>query len=221
MKNSKKLTNLNSIVRLISSIPNNRAFRISLGGAFFLMSICSALILMTSCSRELEKEEYVKWVKDPKNGLHTVKESGGFVFDLQFQPEDYVWLQSGGQTERNVANQSDNIQHYLLTISLVNPELDLINNNMNDSSEKQEKLYYFSYLFQNDIQLDENGKLLPCVLFHFEKNQDLKGGRTFLLGFESSESKKREAKVVIQSEQFGSLPIRIKVNKENIPTLKI
>jgi hypothetical protein len=173
-----------------------------------------------SCSRQLGKEEYIKWVQDPKNGLHTVKQSDEYVFDLQYQPANYVWLQSGEPAPIHAPNESDNIQHYLLRVSVADPELDLINNNIDDA-EKQAKLYYFSYLFQNDIQLEENGKLFPCVLFHFEKNQVIKGGRTFLLGFENNEPKEKEVKIVIQSQQFGSLPIRIKVNKENIPTLKI
>ncbi len=184
------------------------------------LSLCLA-ILISSCSKQLSKEEYIRWVQEPENGLHTIKESNGFIFDLQYQPDQYLWLQSGDKGQPDFGNKSDNIQHYLLTISLSDPELDLINNNIESTSEKQEKLYYFSYLFQNDIQLEEDGKLFPCVLFHFEKNQVARGGRNFLLGFENKEPEENEVKVVIQSEQFGSLPIRIKINKENIPTLKI
>jgi hypothetical protein len=157
-------------------------------------------------------------VQDPKNGLHVIKQSNEYVFDLQYQPADYVWLQSGGQNAPSPDTEST--QYYILTISPINSVLDLINNS-SDDAEKQEKLYYFSYLFQNDIQLEEKGKLFRCVLFHFEKNQVIKGGRTFLLGFESNEPKEKEVKIVIQSQQFGSLPIRIKITKENIPTLKI
>jgi hypothetical protein len=192
-----------------------------LSKVFFLVPICATFLLSTSCSKELEREDYIKWVRDPKNGLHTIKESSGFVFDLQYQPSDYVWLQSSEKGQINSVYQPDNIQHFMLTVSLTNPALDLINSNIDNNGEKQEKLYYFSYQFQNDIQLEENGKSLPCVLFHFERPQDLKNGRTFLLGFENQDQKVKVAKVVIQSEQFGSLPIRIKVNKENIPTLKI
>lgn len=176
---------------------------------------------MTSCLKGLEREDYIKWIRDPKNGLHAIKELNGFVFDLQYQPSDYVWLQSSEKGQINSANQADNIQHFILRVSLTDPAHDLINSNIDNNSEKQEKLYYFSYLFQNDIQLEEKGKLIPCVLFHFEKIQDLKHSRTFLLGFENNEPKEKEVKVVIQSEQFGSLPIRIRINKENIPTLKI
>jgi hypothetical protein len=191
-------------------------FRISDGISFLIFT--TSFIAACSSSK-LEREEYIRWIQDPKNGLHTLKESNGFVFDLQYQPAEFMGLQSGGHQSQ--ASKSDGTQYYMLTVSLTDPELDFINNTIQDNSEKQEKLYYFSYLFQNDIQLEENGKSFPCVLFHFERPQDLKHGRTFLLGFENQGEEDKEAKLVIQSEQFGSLPIRIKINKENIPTLKI
>jgi hypothetical protein len=195
---------------------------ICLGRKWLLLSFPSLfLVFAFSCTKELGKDDYVNWVKDSKNGLHVTKESNGFVFEVQYQPEDYLWLQSGEQNRRTAKDRPDNIQHYLLTISPVNNELDLINSNIENTSEKQEKLYYFSYLFQNDLQIQENGKSLPCVLFHFEKPQDLKRSRTFLLGFENQSTEVKESKLVIHSEQFGSLPITIKIVKENIPTLKI
>ncbi len=179
------------------------------------------LFFAISCATKLDKKEYILWVQDPKNDLRVIKESNGFVFDLQYQPEDYLWLQVNEQTRSLTNVQPDNIQHYLLTISLINNELDLINSNIENNSEKQEKLYYFSYLFQNDIQLEENGKLFPCVLFHFEQSPKLKNARTFVLGFENLNQETTEAKLIIQSEQFGSLPIKMKIVKEDIPTLKI
>jgi hypothetical protein len=174
---------------------------------------------LNSCSGALKREEYIKWVQNPKNGLHTIKEVNGFVFDLQYQPPDYVWLQSGGHNQPQLAAGSEKIQHYLLTISLVDSGLDILSDKVINNGEKQERLYYFSYVFQNDIQLEENGKLLPCVLFHFERPQDLRKERTFLLGFETPEQRAEMAKLVIRSEQFGSLPIKIRISKENIPTL--
>lgn len=177
---------------------------------FFIVSV-----LISSCARELEKAEYIRWVQDPKNGLHVIKATSGFVFDLQYQPSDYLWLQSGDQNQATLANQPDNIQHYLLSVSELDPELGL------DNNEKQERLYYFSYLFQNDIHLEEDGNLEPCMLYHYEGQRSTGNKRIFLLGFENRNSKSNEAKVLIQSKYFGSLPIRIKNVKENIPTLKI
>ena len=184
------------------------------------MSCCMGIVLMSACSGSLEKDEYIRWIKDTKNGLHVTKVSNEFVFDLQYQPADYLRLQSGVLNKQQ-ENTTDQLQYYMLSIGLVNEAADLIDYNVSDNSGKQEKLYYFSYRFQDDIYLEENGKRMPCVLFHFQRPQDSKHKRTFLLAFESQDQKSAETKFVINSAQFGALPVRMKVVKKNIPILKM
>jgi hypothetical protein len=77
----------------------------------------------------------------------------------------------------------------------------------------ENKLYYFSYRFQYDIHLEENGIVLPCVLYHFERSLDLVNSRTFLLGFENRDSLSMEAHLIIQSDQFSEKSRRIKILK--------
>jgi hypothetical protein len=180
-----------------------------------------------SCSPDLSKEAYIEWVRDYEHGLHVSKKSSGFVFDLQYQPSAYVWLQqqraglrTGGQQEATIDSLSAT-QYYTLTVSVEDTHYDLIDYNVRDEAEKQQKLYYFSYLFQDDIVLEENDRTLPCVLFHFERQGDLGRHRTFVLGFESPDRNAKEARLVIRSRYFNSLPIKINVNKDNIPPVSI
>lgn len=180
-----------------------------------------------SCSPDLSKEAYIEWVRDYDHGLHVRKKSSEFVLDLQYQPSAYVWMQqhpaglrNGGQQEASIDSLSD-IQYYTLTVSIDHTNYDFMDYNVRDEAEKQQKLYYFSYLFQNDLVLEENEETLPCVLFHFERQGDLGRHRTFVLGFESPDRTAKEARLVIRSRYFNSLPIKIKVNKDNIPSVSI
>lgn len=183
---------------------------------------CSLILL--GCGRSFNNEDYIRWVKDYHNGLHVNKQIGEFEFDVQYQPADYVRLQK--MTTASFSDQSNGegtgeIQYYILTIGLVDKSIDFINYDVRDMEEKQHKLYYFSYRFQDDITLLEENEVLPCVLFHFEKPVDLRGSRTFLLGFERHNKDAKEATLKITSDQFGSLPVSIKVSKVNIPDLKL
>lgn len=188
--------------------------------------LCIMVLFLAACSGGLERKEYVAWVHDSENGLHVKKEHGNYIFDLQFQPTEYVLLQRIGDTSdtsqyRSARKEIETTQYYTLTVSIADQKTDFINYQVHDMSEKQRKLYYFSYQFQNDIRLEENGQELPCVLFHFERPVDLRPARTFVLGFENPFTASKESTLVITSGQFGSIPIRIKVSKENIPTLKL
>lgn len=181
---------------------------------FFLSGCC------ISCNSALSRDAYVAWVRDYDNGLHVKKQFSGYDFDLQYLPSQYVMLQRSGAVTEGQDGQAT-LQHYTLSVSLENKAADLISHNIANSIEKQQKLYYFSYEFQQDITLEENGKVLPCALFHFEKGSGLSNVSTFVLAFENSEVPSAEATLVISSEHFSALPIKIKISKDNIPSLAI
>lgn len=188
-----------------------------------IKAMCRSLVILfvgfvylMSCSSSLERNDYVSWVRDYKNGLHIKSIYNDFVFDLQYQPKAYLDLL------RENRPLNDDLQYYVLNLSIVDPGLDFMEYNVSDVGEKQRRLYYFSYLFQSDIFLEEHGERFPCVLFHFEQST-LNNGKTFVLGFERSGSDGivKESKLIVDSSYFGSLPIKIKVNKDNIPSVKL
>jgi hypothetical protein len=149
--------------------------------------------------------------------LHVKKESEAFLFDLQFQPEEYLQLI---RPENNPGNKG-NMQYYLLNISVLeNSAVSIVDYNVRSQEEIQKRNYYFSYLFQNDIELEESGKRHPCILYHFERPADSKNNRTFVLGFDNT-LKSEEVRLIINSPYFGSLPVKIEISKENIPSLKV
>lgn len=189
----------------------------------YCMVLLCLLFGSISCSNELGQDEYVQWVHDYANGLHVKKEAGDFVFDVQFTPAEYKRLQNNQlkEIDRNQRPEQEEMQYYTLTVSSQDPGADLINYNVQEAGDKQRRLYYFSYLFQEDIYLEENGKRVSCVLYHFEKPVDLKRSSTFVLGFENPNPQPETVKLVIDSEQFSALPIKIKINKDNIPALKL
>lgn len=162
------------------------------------------------------------WVRDYKNGLHVKKTFSSFVFDLQYQPSDYVTVLKNDASPVSKGGHDTNIEYYTLKVSLTDPRRDIINFESQSGAEAQRRKYYFSYLFQEDVYVEENGKRFPCVLFHFERPEFQKTG-TFVLGFERPEGSLpgTETRFVIESPYFSSLPIKIAISKTDIPSLKI
>ncbi len=178
---------------------------------------------ITSCHGNLDKKEYVAWVRDYENGLHVKKQQIPYYFDLQYQPMPYMMLQRASSSSASEGQDKSEsaIQYYTLSIGLEDNSMDILRYQITNQAEKQQRLYYFSYQFQNDITLEENGKVFPCVLFHFESEATVNNARTFVLAFERSPTASKEATLIINSGTFGPIPVKIRVSKDHIPSLKL
>jgi hypothetical protein len=176
-----------------------------------------ALSLLISCGRSLSKGEYISWVQNSDNGLHVTKEVNRITFDVQFLPSDFIALQRAVQNIGPPAKDGSPLKQLTLKIGVADGG-DILNYDVSNQSEQQQRLYYFSYLFQEDIYLERAGNKMPCVLNHFEKSMDSKNYRTFHLMFEdSNDDLSDEFDLVIESDRLSSLPIRFKIRIDNIP----
>jgi hypothetical protein len=188
------------------------------------LCLCMFILLGISCSGKLDRSEFIEWIRDPKNGLHVQKQSGDYWLDVQYQPASYMVLQRnaaiGKEEFAKEIEKNENLQYYLLKIGVLHQNIDFLSYQVQSLAEKQQKLYYYSYSFQNDIQLEDAGELLPCVLYHFERSSAVKGSRTFVLAFENKHRESVEAKLIINSSSLSSLPIKIKISKDT-PALNI
>jgi hypothetical protein len=187
--------------------PTVKKFRIT---AFILVVTFYA----SGCEHELSREDYIQWVTNYDNGLHVRKNVNEFVFDLQYKPVDLVNL------ERKETNVQDSLKYFTLKIGEANQQ-DLLQHGASDIAAVQQNLYYYSYLFQNSIFLEYNGIKFPCVLYHFERS-DSKNRCVFNLGFEAPAFEdEAEIYVEIASDKLYSLPVRLKINLNNVPKLQI
>lgn len=174
-------------------------------------------IILLSCSSQQTERDYVSWIKDVDNGLHVVEHRGAYKIDVQFTPADYVWLQNRNMSKAGL----ETLQYYTITITPQDASFNLVSFQASNESERQKRLYYFSYLFQNDLTVKENGTVFPCVMFHFERTSDMIQSRTFVLGFEKDLKNAEESEVIINSKLISSIPISIKISKQHIPSIKL
>jgi len=188
-------------------------------------TFASFLLLFCSCDSRLNKQSYIKWVTDYQNNLHVKSYHADLIFDLQYQPAAYVLIQRGIENYNpdsllvEVEKLSD-VQYYILTIS-TKDKVDLINYGLTDVAAKQQRQYYFSYRFQDNIALDDDGKILPCILYHAQKPTTADGGRVFVLGFENPNRNSVSAKIVITSDVLNASPVKIEIAKSNIPQVDL
>lgn len=193
--------------------------------SFLSVLLISNLLLTGGCNSTLDKQEYVRWIRDYNNNVHVRSSGSDFIFDVQYQPAEYVLLQRGigdlpAEARVQELKKLEGVQYYTLVLSTAEGT-DLVSYRVSNESERQKREYYFSYQFQQDITLEEGGKVLPCILYHFEKPRSQQGGRTFVLGFENNVKQAGEAKLVIRSSLVSSLPVKIKIVKSDIPNVDL
>ncbi len=185
--------------------------------------------LFIGCNtKSLDKTEYVKWVQDKENGLHKIKTIEKITFDVQYKPYDFILLKelrgNSDSIQFNLRKRDlEGLEYFDLKLSLENQ--DLLKHGVTSPQEYQERLYYFSFDFQNDIQLFQGDTSYSCKLFHFERSYNLTTDKSFVLGFDKPVKGYQEDMVLrIDSRMLGVGTINIKFNKEDlqrIPELKL
>lgn len=181
----------------------------------------TATIFISACSKTLDPDAYIVWVKDTENGLRKVKKANGFVFNVQYKPFELIWLEKGGDKSKGVNTQNEGLQYLELSIKPETGTASILNIHAGSQQELQQNLYYYSYLFEHDIFLEIDGEKFPCSLFHFERGVDVKPERTFSLGFDAPTPKNGLVTLLIKAERLSALPIRIQLEVSKIPTLKV
>lgn len=192
---------------------------------FYLM----AGFLVVSCTpSELDPKEYASWVKDYSNGIHKKKKVGDITFDAQYKPAELIAIAE----TKGVATNKELFQKRLqevqgmdyVELRIVSDKGDFIKEQTGSTEQGAQKLYYFSFHFQNDIYLQQGDNRIPCTLYHFERAYDLSKERRFLLGFAKPENGKGEKTLIIDSQALGTGTVKIKFEAkdlENIPQLRI
>ena len=189
--------------------------------------IVLSLILLTgiSCSSELDSTEFMEWVKHPENGLHRTKTLSPYEFDAQLKPIAYIALQEKGSGLKKsefdqLAEAEKDIVYIDLQVGLEGSEMDMLQYKSEGLVDYKERLYYYSFRFEHDLYLEQNGQKIPCSMYHFERSFSLKGSRRFLLGFEVKDHT-HPVTLVINSEVLGLGVVKIKFdNTQELPAIR-
>lgn len=182
-----------------------------------LITVIFGLLLMCfGCANDRHADAYISEVTDYNNGMHVKKQVSEYYFDVQFLPEKYrnvLNARTSTDAQHEVSNTNDPLQYYKLTVGLNDPLVDFIDYGVFDLSEKQKKLYYYAYHFQEHIRLQTASETFPCVMLHFERQMDLRPSRTFLLAFPEAKDPDEQVKLIIDSPWISTLAVKIKISK--------
>lgn len=194
-----------------------------------VLSMLLACLIM-SCNASLSPSDYVKWVSNPENGLVKTKSIEEVSVKAQYKPIPYIIANELRTNDIKIQEyqkrekELEGMQYYNLVLDITDSR-NILNYKISDMGEQQARIQYLSFGMQQDIYLEEDGKELPCKLFHFERNYNITKERTFLLAFEQDKDTQiKDKTLVINSAMLGTGPIKVKFLAKDLaqlPTMTI
>ncbi len=177
------------------------------------------LVLWVQCKQVSTPKEYMAWIQDPQNGLLKTVQMGGYTFQLQYEPTQYVLLKRHKgvlppkEMYEKEVKELETTRFFTLSVSSPAGKL----TQANDPTEYKRKWSYYSFGFQQDLFLEENNQREPCVLYYFDHAQDQVGTSTqFVLGFQNSSGEKQGTTLCIDSDELGIGIFRIHISEQDL-----
>ena len=175
----------------------------------------------------LKPEPYVDFITNPDNGLTVTKEIGNFLFSVIYKPLDFVAminLEKDSVKYMNVNKERSEIagmQYFTLKLEARDFNDELLKFNLNSDRQYEDRVNYFAFRMQQDIQLIEGKDTLNCELFHFERNYGAAPYASFILGFENTGDTNRiyDKTISLNEKVFGTGKVNITISKESIANI--
>lgn len=151
----------------------------------------------------LSTQDYIAWVRDVDNGLKKEKTIDDLLFSVQYKPYEYiVCLEEKKEAlqdslVKKKTEELSNMQYYDFKISLTEGSGELLKHQITSPQQYDQRINYFAFGMQKDIQLVEGTDTLPCSLYHFERTYDIAPSSTCLLGFPVNTKKSSTEKTLL------------------------
>lgn len=162
-----------------------------------------SLFLLFSCSSSKKEfhsvEEFEAYINDVSNGYIQSDEAGDLLFEAKLNPP--------------LADD----QNPQIVVQLRMSRLDgkpVLETNTSSKSEVLEREGYLSFDLMKDVSIEYDGKAVPCVFHHYERNYGLKPSIDILFQFPAIKDPKENPVFVYRDQQFGEGLIKISFDKE-------
>ncbi|HTB06440.1 MAG TPA: hypothetical protein VK806_05750 [Bacteroidia bacterium] len=161
-------------------------------------------------NEKLPPAQYVKWVEDEQNGLKKSKTIDDIIYTAQYKPCQYVVCEEekkmaiADSTIKQEVSELGGMQYMNLKIELKNGSGEFLRYGISTREEYNERVNYFSFGMQKDVQLVDAGDTLPCLLFHYERLYSIAPYGTFLLAFPKGKNIDGDKTLIIFDHVFNT-----------------
>ncbi len=147
------------------------------------------MICLCSCSRSLDRQGYVRYVTDEKNGLRKTIAVGEWLYSIQYKPYEYILLlesdadkNSEGVGERKAMLKGT--AWFNISLKVAKGTTSPMRYNVASQYEYEQRLNYFLNEAKQQIRLIYGKDTVYPFAYHFENNYNLAPIETMVVGFE-------------------------------------
>jgi len=172
---------------------------------------------------KLAPSQYVSWIEDKNNGMEKEKKIDDIVFSVQYRPVPYVICEEEKKNEisdslaKRRSAELSGMQYMNLKIEV--PQGELLKYGLTKNAQYEDRVNYFSFGMQKDIQLVEAGDTLPCLLFHYERVYDIAPYGVFLLAFPKGKDAEGDKTLIFSDNEFNKGIIKFHFEGKDIKKL--
>lgn len=196
---------------------------------FMLKTLLLLLVFgLFACGSNLSLQQYADWMQAHHADLTSAEHTGGIIVEATYLPADWLALKEAGaeNTAAIAATRQEyaGMEYYRLRIALQSGQGDILQFNAGSTDTYYQRVEYFSFGLQYDLQLLAGQDTLPCRLFHFERNYGAAPYADFMLGFADKSGNKLDRVLLYHDRVFTDSLIRLVIPAEKIdriPTLKL
>jgi hypothetical protein len=173
-------------------------------------------------SEEIPVTEFSSWVNEEATHLEKEKKIGQMKFSIRYNPADYMAMIELRTAEINDSSWKEAISHYTdldyfkLTIEKENVQGELLKDGIRSPAEYEDRLKYYSFGFQNDIQMVSANDTLACSMCHFERSFDISPTTNFLIAFPKSAESNSDKTIIINDRVFGTGRIKFTFSSKEL-----
>ena len=179
------------------------------------------LLLVSSCSKD-NVQEFT--TNDTANPFVKSKQVDWLKMDVQLRTlSEYVSRHKKRHPDDSlglieVIEDATEMMYFNLSLSVTKGEGKHIENfGVQSSFEQDQRLQYLAFSMQNDIYISQGEHIVPCELYHFERNYSISPHRTFIVGFPRKKLLKNEpVTFVLDAQYFQTAPLKIRYSTKDI-----
>lgn len=145
------------------------------------------LLMLGSCRRSLNVNDYIKYVHEEKNGLRKVVQIDGWEYSLQYKPYDYIFCMESGNNNTGREKRIKSLKGtawFNISFRRIDGSITPLKYNISSLDEYDARLDYFLNRATKNIKLIYGADTLPPMSYLFENNYNLAPQETMVVGFD-------------------------------------
>ena len=193
---------------------------------YYILFFGLLIVIIISCRKKLDKEEYAIFVTDPENGFRKTQTIGEFELSVLYEPTDYIVSKEFDKNDESKIEsrkkELSEFEHFQFRLKLIEGG-NILKYKETFNHNESSRINHFSFETKNDFILVSDSDTLTCKIAIYSRNYNLTPTIDLSLTFDKVNTDE-DFRLIYHDQQFDLGKVKFLFKKEdleNIPELKL